>query len=229
MRCSCIGSSNDRQSSAVRDGNMGGARHATAPYLSFANMRLATLIAAFCLPLALAAQQPAVNAGGAPNGVARTFFSFGQPYGGWLLLAFDSIPASQYAFSPTKVQQSIGHIAQHLEHANYGLCAIIGAEKHRESAKDSLPDSVKARWPKDTLIARVRASLEFCAATILKLSDAQLADTMTIETPSGPQTVLRARYLILLVTDLAEHYAQIAGYMRILGLVPPSALPPPRR
>jgi hypothetical protein len=86
-----------------------------------------------------------------------------------------------------------------------------------------LPDSVKAQWPKDTLIARVRASLEFCGAAIQRLSDAQLADTMMAATAAGPQKVLRARYPILLVTDLAEHYAQIAGYMRILGLVPPSA------
>ena len=49
------------------------------------------------------------------------------------------------------------------------------------------------------------------------------------QAPTWAQAVLRARYLILLVTDLAEHYAQIAGYMRILGLVPPSALPQPQR
>lgn len=59
--------------------------------------------------------------------------------------------------------------------------------------------------------------------------DLELADTMTASTLTGPQTVFRVRYLILLVTDLAEHYAQIAGYMRILGLMPPSALPRPQQ
>ena len=131
------------------------------------------------------------------NGVARTFLNFGQPYGYWLLVAFDSIPASKYGFRPTPVQQSVGFIAQHLETANYGLCARIGGEQHAVSAKDSLPDSVKARWPKDTLIARLRASLEFCAAAIQRLSDAQLGDTITLNRPSGPVTVLRARYPML--------------------------------
>ena len=144
-------------------------------------------------------------------------------------MALDSIPASKYAFSPTPIQQSIGFIAQHLETANYGLCSTFGAVKHARSAKDALRSEVKATWPKDTLIARVRASLVFCATAVQGLSDAQLADTMTANTPAGPQTVLRARYLILLVTDLAEHYAQLSGYMRILGLVPPSALPRPQR
>jgi uncharacterized damage-inducible protein DinB len=182
------------------------------------------LIAA-CLPLTLSAQGSPIREGDQPNGVARTFISFGQPYGGWLLLAFDSIPESKYGFRPTPVQQSIGFIAQHLETANYSLCSTFGAVKHAPSSADALPDTIKARWPKDTLIARVRASLEFCAAAVRGLSDAQLADTMTEDTRAGPQKVLRVRYLILLVTDLAEHYAQIAGYMRILGLVPPSALP----
>ena len=123
------------------------------------------------------------------------------------------------------MQQSIGYIAQHLETANYGLCSTFSTRKHVVNAVDGLPDSVKARWPKDTLTARVRASLEFCAAAIRTLSDTQLADTLTADTPAGPQPVFRVRYLILLVTDLAEHYAQIAGYMRLLGMVPPSAWP----
>jgi Uncharacterized protein conserved in bacteria len=160
----------------------------------------------------------------APNAVAQTFLHFGQPYGGWLLMAFDSIPESRYRFKRTPVQRSIGDIAQHLETANYELCATIGGTPRIMTAKDSLADTIKARWPKDTLIARVRASLLSCAATISKLTDAQLADEMTEPTPNGPVSVVRARYLMLLITDLAEHYAQVAGYMRELGMVPPSAL-----
>lgn len=192
-------------------------------------MRFGTLIVAVCVPFMLSAQQPSTTRAAQPNEVARTFLSFGQPYGGYLLMALDSIPASNYMFRPTPVQQSIGFIAQHLESANYALCSTFGAVKHAKSSADELPNEVKANWPKDTLIARVRASLQFCAAAVQGLSDAQLADTMTENTPAGPQIVLRARYLILLVTDLAEHYAQIAGYMRILGLIPPSALPRPQR
>lgn len=178
----------------------------------------------FAFPL-LAQQQSGTVHQGPPNAVAQTFLHFGQPYGGWLLMAFDSIPESRYGFKPTPIQRSIGDIAQHLESANYGLCALIGGSPHATSAKDSLADTIKAKWPKDTLIARVRASLLSCAATIGRLTDAQLADEMTIPSPDGPVTVVRARYLMLLITDLAEHYAQLAGYMRELGLTPPSALP----
>jgi uncharacterized damage-inducible protein DinB len=188
-------------------------------------MRPIALLLAVAVPLAVRAQQPSAAASNAPNGVARTFLSFGQPYGGWILMALDSIPEKHYGFRPTPPQQSIGFIAQHLEAANYGLCTTFGTGKRVLSAKDSVVDTLKAHWPKDTLIARVRASLLFCSTEIQKLSDAQLADEMTVDTPNGPTTVRRARYLMLLITDLAEHYSQLASYMRQLGLMPPSALP----
>ncbi|MDB4906000.1 MAG: hypothetical protein JWO05_784 [Gemmatimonadetes bacterium] len=186
-------------------------------------MRRVALIALLCLPAALLAQLPKHTRSAEPNAVARTFLSYGQPYGGWLLQAFDSIPETRYGFRPTPPQQSVGFIAQHLERANYQLCSTIGGQADVPSAKDSLADTIRARWPKDTLIARVRASLQFCRAAVERLTDAQLADEFTVDTPNGPQTVLRARYLMLLITDLAEHYSQIAGYMRLMGMVPPSA------
>jgi hypothetical protein len=189
-------------------------------------MRTRFLFLAAILPLQLLGQQaPATQR--PDNRVTQTFKSFGRPYGGWLMIAFDSIPASRYDFKPTPIQQSIGYIAQHLEDANYQLCERIGNTKRVMTAKDSLADTVKARWPKDTLVARLRSSLVFCAAAIDKLTDANLADTLMAGPPGAQQPVARVRYLILLVTDLAEHYAQLASYMRILGLVPPSALPPP--
>lgn len=188
-------------------------------------MRRLALVTLLVVPFTLHAQGASPPA--APNGVARTFLSFGTPFGGWIMLALDSIPEPAYAFRPTPAQQSIGFIAQHLEHANYALCSTFGTGAHAVTAKDSVADTLKARWPKDTLVARVRASLLFCRDEIMKLSDAQLADEMIDQTPEGPRTVRRARYLMLLITDLAEHYSQLASYMRLLGLVPPSARPRP--
>ena len=120
-----------------------------------------------------------------------------------------------------------------------GVLATGGGAFMREETRSRIRDKGVSVWldvEGDVILRRIkrradRPLLQTAdpAATIEKLSDAQLADKMTVDTPTGPQTVLRARYLILLVTDLAEHYAQLAGYMRILALVPPSALRPPPR
>ena len=160
----------------------------------------------------VAAQSSATSA---PNAVVMQFVRFAEIFGGRLVAAFVAIPEAQYAYHPTATQQTVGYIAQHLEDANYGLCQQLGGSKRPTTARDSLADTVKARWPKDTLIARLNASLQFCDDALLRVRE--------INTPAVAAT------LLALETDLAEHYAQIASYMRMLGLVPPSALPPKRR
>ncbi|HET9011975.1 MAG TPA: DinB family protein, partial [Gemmatimonadaceae bacterium] len=175
--------------------------------------RHALILIALALPSLLAAQAPAVDA--PRDGVMSAFESFSAIFGSRLRTAFDSIPANRYDYRPTPPQQTIGYIAQHLEDANYALCERMGDLKHPRTAKDSLADTIKARWPKDTLVARLAASFRFC--------DAAMARIPTLS--SGGQ----ARTLLAFETDLAEHYAQLSGYMRQLGMVPPSALPPKPR
>jgi len=114
---------------------------------------------------------------------------------------------------------------QHLEDANLGLCSRLGKADPRSAAEWRISDSVRAKWPKDTLVARVRASIVFCTAAIAQLNDARIAEVATMQSDSG-RTVLPARVLLAFTTDLAEHYAQLASYVRQLGLVPPSATPP---
>jgi len=166
---------------------------------------------ALVVPLTIAAQAPA-PAGG--MGTMYAFEYFADIFGGRLIAAFDSIPAARYDYRPTRVQQSVGYIAQHLERANYGLCGQFADLKHPETAKDSLPDSIKARWPKDTLVARLKASLVFC--------DTALKRTISLDARN-------ASLLLAFETDLAEHYSQISSYMRLLNMVPPSALKPIKR
>jgi len=170
-----------------------------------ARILLLTMIA---LPRLLDAQAPEPRT----NSVMFSFETFADRYGSFLERAFETIPASRYGFKPTPVQQTIGYIAQHLESANYGLCSNLGGPPHALTAKDSLADTIKARWPKDTLVARLKASLRYC--------DTALARLGTVETAS------RASTLLAFETDLAEHYSQLASYMRLIGLVPPSARPP---
>ncbi|GAC1647024.1 MAG: hypothetical protein NVS4B3_00420 [Gemmatimonadaceae bacterium] len=182
-------------------------------------------VTALLFPIALNAQQRQPESP-VPNPITMSFKFIAARYGGLLLTAFDSIPSGRYAYRPTPAQQSIGYIAQHLEDANYSLCERLGPLKRRTSARDALPDTTKAAWPKDTLVARLRASLTFCDAALAQLRDATLGERVPYGPPGSGATALPPRSLLLFVTDLAEHYSQVAIYMRLIGLVPPSALPP---
>jgi len=175
--------------------------------------RCPLLVVPLLLPTTIAAQSTANRE--PPNAVIMEFVRFADIFGSRLVAAFESIPAARYEYRPTPPQQTVGYIAQHLEDANYTLCERLGNARHPRTARDSLADTLKARWPKDTLVARLRASLLFCDGALEQvgeLNSAELAST-----------------LLAFETDLAEHYAQISVYMRLLGLVPPSALPPRRR
>ena len=164
---------------------------------------------------------------GAPGQLITTaLYNESQQYAAWLMTAFDSIPADKYGFRPTPAQMSIGAVAAHLEFANYTLCTFFSGTPHPVTAKDSVPDSVKARWPKDTLTARLRASFAFCKAAFDKLSDANLTDSVATGPPFRAKKNVRALLVIAFATDLADHYSQMANYMRLNGMIPPSSLPP---
>lgn len=186
--------------------------------------RIFALAIALAVSSAAAAQQ--LPPSPSPGPITLVLGSSARQYVTWLGAAFDSIPESRYAFKPTPVQQSVGHVAQHLENANYQLCAKFGGVPYRMTAKDSLADSIKAHWPKDTLVARLKASFSFCQRAFATITDANLADELPPIVASTPgQTYPRARFVVLFVTDLVDHWSQIANYMRAMGMVPPSALP----
>jgi hypothetical protein len=50
--------------------------------------------------------------------------------------------------------------------------------------------------------------------------DAQLGDTITY---FGGAKKPRARALVELTDDLEDHYSQLASYLRLKGMLPPSA------
>ncbi len=76
--------------------------------------------------------------------------------------------------------------------------------------------------PKEALTAALKASFDFCDQAVAKLQDASLGDTITFFRGAKK---LRSRAVVELVDDLNDHYSQLAIYLRLNGMVPPSAKP----
>jgi uncharacterized damage-inducible protein DinB len=143
--------------------------------------------------------------------------------------AFDSIPASKFSYKPTPAQLSIGYIAQHIADDDYFFCNNFGALKGTRPAEDTATaDSVKATWPKEKLVTRLRESFTYCDQAIAQLDDAKLAEQVTITFGGNSRTVARAGMVLGHALDLADHYSQLANYMRLNNILPPTALPRPR-
>ena len=176
------------------------------------------------VPVGLAAQQqPAAKSG---NVITDVFRGRTMSLQHNLAQAFDSIPGDKFDYKPTPAQLTIGHIAEHLANDNYFFCDQFGAMKGKRTAEEtSTPDSVNATWPKEKLVTQLKASFDFCEKAFAQLSDAKLTDDVTMSYGGNSRQVPRVAMVLIHVQDMTDHYSQIANYMRLNGLLPPTALP----
>ncbi len=190
---------------------------------------LQAVLVALALPIGVAAQG-APAAAPDKNPVTTVFRTRTMTLQRQLAQAFDSIPANKFSYKPTPAQLTIGYIAQHLASDNYLFCNNFGAMKATRPATDTTTaDSLRAKWPKDSLVTKLKASFAFCESAFAQLDDAKLADQQTVPGPGGTtRTVTRAGAVLGHVIDMADHYSQIANYMRLNNMLPPTALPRPR-
>jgi hypothetical protein len=127
------------------------------------------------------------------------------------------MPAEKFGFKPTPEQMSFGEILAHEAESNETLCSAMagGAKPPSESAAG-------ATAPKADLVARLRKSFETCRGVVAGLTDTSLGDSVPF---FGGRKATKARAAVALAQDWADHYAQAAMYLRLSGILPPSARP----
>jgi hypothetical protein len=185
------------------------------------------VLLALALPAGLAAQQQ--PAGPPANPITMVFRGRTMALQRNLAQAFDSIPERLFSYKPTPAQLSIGYIAQHVASDNYFFCNNFGDMKATMAAEDTTTaDSIKATWPKARLMEKLRASFTFCESAFAQLDDAKLADQVSMTFRGQTRSVTRAGMVLGHVVDMADHYSQLANYMRLNNLLPPTALPRPQ-
>ena len=132
-----------------------------------------------------------------------------------IIAAAEQMPADKYGFHPTDGQMSFGKIIAHVTEASNQVCAMI-------SDTPTPPTKVTDADPKASLVAAIKASFDYCTRSLAGLRDSKMGDQITF---FDGEKVVRARAVFELTNDLNDHYAQLAGYMRGVGLLPPTAQP----
>jgi len=131
--------------------------------------------------------------------------------------AAEAMPADKYGFKPTPEMNAFGHLVMHIAQSNNAFCSKISGT----NAPDvKLSDSD----PKDKLVAAVKASFDFCASTLQKVDDSKLGDQMMLF--GSPAS--RAAAMLTLGRSWTDHYATEAIYLRLNGILPPTAQPTPK-
>ncbi len=134
----------------------------------------------------------------------------------YILAAADQMPAGKYGYQPTPEQWTFAKIVSHVAQSDFNLCAILSDTPAPQNWKVSETD------PKEKLVPAVKASFDFCSQALSNLQDAKLGDAVKF---FGGREVPRARALFELTDDLEDHYSQLASYLRLTGMQPPSARP----
>lgn len=169
------------------------------------------------LGLVLIAAPLAARAQGTPgNPVASAVQEVYNRQSKFITAAVDSMPAEKFGYRPTPEQWTFGKIVSHVAQANYLVCSMISDNPVPKDFKVSDAD------PKDKLQPALQASFDFCSQAVTGLQDSKLGDTITF---FGGRKATRARAALELAIDLTDHYTQMAGYLRLNGILPPSAQP----
>jgi uncharacterized damage-inducible protein DinB len=128
--------------------------------------------------------------------------------------AVEAMPAEKFNYKPTADQMTFGHLVVHIAETNDLLCSKAAAVPAPKV------DEVKETDSKDKLVAALKASFDFCSDALAKMDDSRLAETTEIF--PGRQGS-RAWASMILAGTWADHYAEAAMYLRLNGVLPPTA------
>ena len=136
-----------------------------------------------------------------------------------LVAAAELLPADKYSYRPTPGQMTFGELIAHVVQTTVALCSAISG-----TAPPIAPANLKkisGADGKDSLVAVMKQSFEYCGASFAKLQDSALGEEAVMFGQRAGMS--RAATLITMLVDWADHYSTAASYLRLNGLLPPTA------
>ena len=132
-----------------------------------------------------------------------------------MVAAAEAMPAEKYSFKPTPEMNSFAHLTIHIAEGNNTLCSKI-------SGTPAPSEKLTDEDPKDKLVAGLKSSFDFCATALANVDDSKLSEPVVL---FGSFSSSRAGALIALSMGFADHYGAQAIYLRLNGILPPTAQP----
>jgi uncharacterized damage-inducible protein DinB len=190
----------------------GQARPAGANY-TILELEIRMKLDARAVALVLTAVPALLAAQGAASPVADAFRTYEQRSARKLVAAAETMPADKYGYKPTPAQMSVADIVLHLAEGNDYFCSTLTGSTAPKR------DSLAATAPKEKLVARLKETFDYCGTALAKLDDAGLAEQLSFF--GGKAS--RATLILIATGDWEDHYSQMANYLRLNGLLPPTA------
>lgn len=151
------------------------------------------------------------------SGIAR--------YSKTMVAAAEAMPAEKYSFKPTPEMNSFSHLIMHIAQTNKALCAKISGQMAPDAKIEESDTKMAETDPKDKLVGALKESFEYCTTALDKVDDSKLGDQMML---FGNRPISRGGAFVALAGSWTDHYATQAMYLRLNGILPPTAQPKPK-
>lgn len=161
------------------------------------------LASALLAPLGLVGQTP-------PHLVAEAYRVEFELNAERIIAAADDMPAERFGYRPTAGQMTFGEVVVHVLEGNDEIGAVVGGG----TAPSRTP--VLATDSKPVLVARLKDTFAFCRSALARLNDTMLSDPLA-------DYGTRAQALFATINHWSDHYSQMAVYLRLNGILPPTA------
>ena len=116
---------------------------------------------------------------------------------GWIMKAAEIVPADKYSYKPAPTVRTFGELLGHIADGSNYFCGRAAGRKVQWSDANAQGNTEKA-----TVVPKLKEALDACSAAH----------------EAGQLGALIANY-----GHANLHYGNMATYMRMLGLVPPSS------
>jgi uncharacterized damage-inducible protein DinB len=129
-----------------------------------------------------------------------------------LVEAAEAMPEEHYSFKPSDDVRTFGQIVGHVANANYNLC------RPGRDVDSPNKTNLEQLASKAELVAALKASFDYCDPAYEGLTDAIMAEPAKF----GQTPITKGYALTFNVVHDNEHYGNVATYLRMKGVVPPS-------
>ena len=189
--------------------------HASFFVVALAMLLMAGVAGAQQPPAVPVDRSPLAETGTVANPVS-TFVKAGVArYGKNMTAAAEAMPAEKYSFKPSPEMNSFGHLMMHIAQSNNTFCAKISGQAAPEV-------KIAETDPKDKLVAAIKDSFAFCTTALANVDDSKLGEQFVL---FGNRPMSRGGALVALGGSWTDHYATQAIYLRLNGILPPTAQP----
>ena len=130
-----------------------------------------------------------------------------------VITAAEKMPEENYSFKPTSDVRSFGQLVGHLADSQYYFCGLAAGDTK------SPPGVEKGKTGKAELIAALREAVAYCSKAYSGMTDSKGGEMVKLMNADFAR-------LAVLAGNTAhdyEHYGNMATYMRIKGIVPPTS------